>query len=424
MKLINHTLLFLSAILFVTVSLWAILFYFQLLKQVKSTVDEGLASHKIVIIDKLKDESPIVQQKTFQGNNYMIRAVDEDYAIKVRDSYKDTLVFSSLKNKNFPTRLLTTAFVSADGNYYELKVISPELDKGILVRRIITSLLWLYLFMFICTIIVNHFVLKKTWEPFYQVLKYLNAFRLDKEANQKLSETSIREFSLLNESIKNLIRSNIEIFISQKEFIENASHEMQTPLAIGINKLELLAGDKDLSPGQVEKIGNIIEVFQRLSGLNRSLLLLSKIENKQFIAEEALNFDEIFCSIIADFSDFAEYRKIDIKYHKEGSWVHKMNKQLAEILVMNLVKNALIYNRHNGELDITLSGSSFSIENTGEEISLPEEKLFTRFYKNTKTKNSTGLGLSIVKAIADISGVSVNYSYNGRHIFKVSLKHT
>ena len=422
MKLINHTLLFLSVVLFVTISLWAVLFYFQLLKQVKITIDEGLADYKIVIIDKLKDDNLIVQQDVFLENNYIIKSVSEDYALQVRDSYKDTLIFSALKNISYQTRLLTTAFVASDGKYYEMKVVSHELDKGKLIKKIAASLLWLYLFMFVSTILVNNFVLKKTWNPFYQLLKYLNDFRLDRGAFRKLSETKIKEFSLLNESVQNLLKTNIDIYNSQKQFIENASHEVQTPLAIGINKLELLAGDENLSSEQIQKIGNIIEAFQRLSGLNKSLLLLSKIENKQFISVEQLNFDKIFSRIIHDFSDYTEYQKIKITYLKEDNWVFKMNKDLAEMLVMNLVKNAIIHNQQGGEIIIRLSSSSFTIENSSNKPMMSADKLFERFNKKSKSKSSTGLGLAIVKAIADVSGLSVTYSYNGRHVFKVSKK--
>jgi signal transduction histidine kinase len=265
-------------------------------------------------------------------------------------------------------------------------------------------------------------VLKKTWKPFYQVLKYLNDFRLDKSTYRELSETRIKEFSLLNESIQNLLKTNVDIFNSQKQFIENASHEMQTPLAIGINKLELLAGDDNLSPEQTEKIGEIIEAFQRLSGLNKSLLLLSKIENKQFISEELVNFDEIFSKIIQDFSDYTEFQKIEITYLKENNWVFNMNKDLAEMLVMNLVKNAIIHNQQGGELIIRLTSLYFTIENTSNEPVMPTDKLFKRFHKNSKNKNSTGLGLAIVKAIADVSGLKIDYSYELKHIFKVSQK--
>jgi signal transduction histidine kinase len=414
--------LFLSLVLFVTVSLWAVLVYFQLLKQVKTTIDEGLADYKIVLIDKLKDDSLIVQQDIFEENNYIIKSVGEDYALQVRDSYKDTLVFSPLRNTNYQTRLLTTAFVASDGKYYEMKVISQELSKGKLFQKIAYSLLWLYLFLFVSTILINNFVLKKTWKPFHQLLKYLNDFRLDRGVFRQLSKTRIKEFSLLNESVQILLKTNTDIYNSQKQFIENVSHEMQTPLAIGINKLELLAGEENLSPDQIRQIGNTIEVFQRVSSLNKSLLLLSKIENKQFFSVEQLSFDEIINRIISDFSDYAEFQKIEISYQKEDIWEYEMNKDLAEILVMNLVKNAIVHNQQGGEVLMKLSAASFTIDNTSKEPALSTDKLFERFNKNSKSKSSTGLGLAIVKAIADVSGLTVSYDYNGRHVFKVSEK--
>ncbi len=420
MKLINHTLLLLSVILFVLISLWAVLFYFQLLKQVKITIDEGLADYKIVIIDKLKDDTVIVERDVFEDNNYIIKRVDEDFALQVRDTYKDTMVFSDLKNKVYQTRLLTTAFVASDGEYYEMKLISHEIDKTKLIQKLATSLLWLYLLLFASTILVNNFVLKKIWKPFYQLLNYLNNFRLDIEAIPKTTKTKIQEFQLLNNSVKNLVKTNVDIFKSQKQFIENVSHELQTPLAIGINKLELFAGDENLSKDQVREIGSIIEAFRRLSGLNKSLLLFSKIENRQYISVEQVNFDKIIKRIIRDFSDYAEFQNIEIVYKKEDDWIFKMNKDLAGILVMNLVKNAIIHNQQGGEVFIKLTASSFTIENTNEDSVQLSEKLFERFVKKSNDTGSSGLGLAIVGAIVDISGLKLTYLFkNGRHIFEV-----
>jgi signal transduction histidine kinase len=300
-----------------------------------------------------------------------------------------------------------------------MKVISHELDKGILIRRIITSLLFFYLLLFLSTLLVNNFALKNTWKPFYRLLKYLDDFRLDKEKLPDLSETRIREFRLLNESVQNLLKTNVKIYNSQKQFIENASHELQTPLAIGINKLEMLAGDQELSGEQVRKIGEIIEVLRRLSGLNKSLLLLSKIENKQFIATEEIDFDDLFRRILDDFSDFTAFKELKISYQKEEPWKYTMNRDLAEMLVLNLVKNAIIHNRQGGEIGIHLHATSFVIENTCDEPSLDPDNLFQRFKKKSKNKSSTGLGLAIVKAITDESGLGIDYSYNTKHTFTV-----
>ncbi|MCK0158301.1 HAMP domain-containing histidine kinase [Cellulophaga sp. F20128] len=421
MKLINHTLWILSTILFTTVGIWAFLFYSELLIQVKTTVDEGLTNHKIAIIDNLEDNSAnLIEQVNFLDKSYSIKNVNEEYALQVRDSYKDTLIFSKLKNTNYEARLLTTAFVSAEGKYFEMKVLSHELNKGNLIKKIIISILWLFLFLFISGVLVNRFVLKNTWKPFYKLLEYLNDFRLDSSTTKELSKTNIKEFVLLNKSVQKLLLTNGAIFNSQKQFIENASHELQTPLAIGINKLELLAGDPDLSEEQIKKIGHIIESFQRISGLNKSLLLLSKIENKQFVSAEILSFDDIISRIIADFSDYAEFQKIKITYVKEADWVFKMNKNLAEMLVMNLVKNAIIHNQKDGVITIHITTAYFTIENSSNLPELQANKLFIRFNKNSHNNNSTGLGLAIVKAIVDVSDLAITYSYEHRHKFKIS----
>ncbi|WP_341224889.1 HAMP domain-containing sensor histidine kinase [uncultured Arcticibacterium sp.] len=422
MKLINHTLWILSLIIFTTVGLWAFLFYSQLLNQVKTTIDEGLSNHKIAIIDKLKDDAEIPNKDSFQDKSYSIRNVNEDYALQIIDSYKDTLMYSSLKKTSYQARMLTTAFVSPNGQFYEMKVISHEIDKENLIKKIITSLLLLFLFLAISIFLVNRFVLKNTWKPFYEILNYLNDFRLDKRKEREFQKTNIQEFELLNKSVQNLLNKNVEIFKSQKEFIENASHEFQTPLAIGINKLELLAEDQRLSEEQTQKIGQIIDSFQRLSGLNKSLLLLSKIENKQFISIGKVSFDSIIKRILEDFSDYSSFQEIKISYQKEADLVFTMNRDLAETLVLNLIKNAIIHNHKEGEIVIRLTASSLMVENTSVLPQIAEEKIFKRFSKSTNNNKSTGLGLSIVKAIAEVSGLEVSYSYTGKHVFILAKK--
>lgn len=422
MKLINRTLFYLSLILFSTVGLWAFLFYTQLLNQIKTTIDDGLSNHKIAIIDNLSSNNQIEEENNFLDKSYILKKVNEDYALQIIDTYKDTLIFSSLKNKMYQVRLLTTAFVSSNDQYYEMKVVSHEINKSKLIKKIAFSIVWLFLFLFVSGIIVNKFVLQKTWKPFYKLLDYLKDFRLDKSEQHELPKTTIKEFSLLNESVENLLNSNATIYNSQKQFIENASHELQTPLAIGINKLELLADDSDLSPEQMNKIGQIIESFHRLSGLNKSLLLLSKIENKQFLDQETLSLDSLITRKIKDFSDYTDFKKIKINYNKKQDWVLNINKNLAEILLTNLIKNAIIHNHDNGEIIIKLTSSSLRIENSSSIPELSKDILFKRFNKNYSNKNSTGLGLSIVKAIVDVSNLSIEYYFNNKHIFEIKEK--
>lgn len=420
MKLLNYTLLLFSLALLAILSLWSVLFYFQMLNQVKSTIDDGLANYKILIIDQIKDDTLIDQQQDFLTRNYIIREVSDRYALQVRDTYKDTLVYSALKNSFEPTRLLTTAFAGEGGRYYEMRVISPVIDKNELTRKVVRSLIFLYLALLISIILVNNFILKNTWRPFYRLLEQLKDFRLGKGSFFKPSRTGIKEFSVLEKTIGKMLERNNSIYQSQKQFIENASHELQTPLAIGLNKLELLAESEDLSEDHIQNINQISQILERLSSLNKSLLLLTKIENKQYFKEEQVNFNEIFKGIIGEFADYAAYREVDMKFVEEGEWSLRMNRDLAGILVLNLLKNAVVHNHPGGELLITVTSSSFTVENTSDNPGLPEDKLFERFNKNPGKKGSTGLGLAIVKAIADDSGLSVIYSYNGRHTIKVS----
>ena len=420
MKLLNYTLLFLSLALLVIVSLWSVLFYFQMLNQVKATIDEGLANYKILIIDQVKDDTLIDQQDDFLERNYIIREVSDTYALQLRDTYKDTLLFSRMKEILEPTRLLTTAFTVEDGRYYEMKVISHVVDKDELIKEVVNSLLWLYLALLISLIVVNNVILKNTWKPFYQLLDQLKNFSLGEGVLFKSSKTRIKEFSVLNKTILKLLKRNVDIYQSQKHFIENASHELQTPLAISMNKLELLAETENLSEDHIQNISNINQTLERLSNLNKSLLLLSKIENKQFVKEERVNFNEMCSSLTDELSDYAAYRKIDVRLIEEDKWIFQMNKDLAGILTMNLLKNAIVHNHSGGALVINISSSFITIKNTSDDPALHPEKIFERFHKNPDKQGSTGLGLAIVKAIADASGLSVVYSYTGRHTFRVS----
>ena len=422
MKLLNYTLFWLSAILIVTVSAWAIFFYYQLLNEIKNTMDKGLAGYKISLIGNLKNNPQLINSEIPGNQNYFIRVIPAEKALQIRDTYNDTLVYSEIKSILEPRRVLTTAF-ETDDTFYELKIVSQELDRKELIAKIAGLILWLYLFLLVTILVVNNFILKKTWEPFYRLLAYLRNFNLSESVPEHPEKTKISEFSVLNETIYKLLNTNIDTYISQKQFIENASHELQTPLAIAINKLELHAGSPGLTDEHIAQIENIIQMLQRLAEINKSLLLISKIENKQFMNNEKVDFDKIFKQVLSDFSDYIEYRKINIHYTVNDNCIKSMNRQLAEILVRNLLKNAVFHNIREGEVFISMLDSGFIVENTSSEPGLNSHELFKRFNKNKTKAGSTGLGLAIVKAIADVSGLIVSYSHqsSGKHTFKVSL---
>jgi signal transduction histidine kinase len=401
-------------------SIWAVVFYFDMLEEVKETIDDGLDNYKMLIIYKAQEDSTFLQPETLSEKNYVFRQISPEYASQITDTYKDTLIHFERTDRNELLRLLTSAFAANDGKYYELKVVSPIVNKGELITKLLYSLVWLYLVILLSMIVVNKLVLQRVWKPFYNLLEQLETFKLGAAPVLHPGKLKIREFKILNDTISDLLKRNQETFNSQKQFIENASHELQTPLAISINKLELLAENGSRSEEDVEVISNIIKTLEGLSRLNKSLLLLSKIENKQFVEEHDIHFTRVIEKLIDDFADLAEFKKVDISFEKKGEWSCRMNTGLAEILAMNLIKNAIIHNHAEGRVIITTTSNSFRIENTGAAEPMDPDKMFERFYKKSTDTGSTGLGLAIVKAITTFYGLTLKYTYTGRHTITVT----
>src|SRR5690606_24568688 len=187
-----------------------------------------------------------------------------------------------------PVRMLISAF-AFKGHYYELKVANSMVEEDDLLKELLTDILWLYLLLVGTILITNSLVLKKLWKPFYAFLNQLKQYRLGSSAAAPSVSTRIREFNDLQLAVTSLIKHSNEVFEQQKQFIGNASHELQTPLTITTHKLELLIEQGRLEDQQAHAVSEIYEIIQRMIRLNKSLLLLSKIDNKQLFNNEALS---------------------------------------------------------------------------------------------------------------------------------------
>ncbi len=421
MKLINYTLLYTSIALLFIVGVWAGIFYINMLDEIYDSIDDGLDNSKLLIIQKAQTDSTLLYKKQFGESNYAIQQMPEKNALTAHDHYKDTLLYMDNEEDYEPVRLLTTTFSVGGNQFYELKIISSMVEEDDLMEDLFYSVLWLYLILIASVLVVNSVVLRKVWKPFYRLIEYLQWYTLEKDSVKVPGNTVIKEFKLLNQTISGLLERNKEAYNSQKQFIENASHELQTPLAASINKLELLAEKSEGSDEQLQAIGQVIQSLERMTRLNKSLLLLSKIENNQFFAEELVCFNSLFKNVLEDYSDLAEFKEVHIMLREEGVLNKQMNRDLAEILIGNLLKNAIVHNVKGGTIEITVSENSFCIMNTGPLKALNNEKLFSRFYKESVEKGTTGLGLSIVKAILDVYKGSIHYTFSDKHAMIVRL---
>lgn len=414
MKLLNQSIKHISISILAVIGIWGVVFFFNMIAEIKENVDDGLDNYKRQVIHKVQQDTSLLSSVDFDKSFYAIREIKQEKASQFKDQYTDTLIYiqgvKDTVSKLDLTRMLTTSFKSDDG-YYELKLINPMVEKEELISRLLWNMIWLYAVLIITIVFMNNMVLQRLWKPFYHLLFQVQNFRLGKDRKLPFVQTKTKEFKDLQKSVGWLLSHNIKIYEQQKQFIGNASHELQTPLAVAMNKLELLIEKGDLKERQVQPIAETLHIVERLIRLNKSLLLLSKIENKQFLDKQNVAINEILKKGIQDLLEIADFKNIEFKVINEHEIIKPMDPTLAEILIYNILRNAVFHNIPDGTVVIKFEDGQLSICNTGTKETLAPSQIFKRFYKSQPTKESTGLGLSIVKAISDLYKIKISYFY-------------
>lgn len=421
MKLLNQSFIYLFISIFVLVSLWSVIFYMNILDEIHDSIDDGLANSRLLILMKANSDTTILSKKDFDESNYSINEISSTEVFHAHKTYTDTLMYMLDEDELEPIRMLTTTF-ELHGKRYELKVISPMAEEDDLIEDLFYSIILLYIFLVISIVFVNNIVMQRLWNPFYRLLQHLVQFKL--EQGQELPEikTQTKEFKELKNAANALIKQSLETYRHQKQFIENASHELQTPLAITINKLELLLEKENLVAANAKEIADILQIVERLVRLNKSLLLLTKIENKQFFDNQIIDINKITQQQIDLLEEFAEFKNIKIQIIEQQPLTAEIDAALANILVSNLIRNAISHNINNGKIEIYISSKSLKICNTGKDVALNMEQVFKRFYKSSSDVTSTGLGLAIVHSICNLYKFKIQYSYQELHCFEIFFK--
>ena len=320
-----------------------------------------------------------------------------------------------------PVRLLESVFKKNE-DYYKISIVTSMVEEDDQINNLLKYTLILYAVLVLSILLLNNLFLRKVWRPFYRILDQLKVYQLEKNEPIEFNATNIEEFSLLNKSIEKLLIKTQQSYANQKQFIENASHELQTPLAIAINKLELLFEDETLSETQAEQLQQTLENLERLTRLNRSLLLISKIENDQFQTREEVDVQAVIDKIISDFSEMLTHKNQQVNFDADHKTVKNANSDLIYILFSNLIRNTISHGRSSSEISMKLTDNNFVISNYSHVDSLQNESIFQRFKKIGNNANSTGLGLSIAKSIAEKFGFTLEYHFqNGQHYFTVEF---
>ena len=421
MKLRNYTLRYLIIALLGVIAVWAALFYAVILDEVYDNIDDGLKNSKILIIRESFANEKVLEINEFGINQFKITPLPKGKLYDFSDTFISTFEFMEYDDDNEPVRLLETVFNDAKGNPHKLTIRASMVEEDELLEDLLTALVALYIMLVISIAIINQIILRKAWKSFYEMLNGLKNFRLGTGNSFTAPHSPISEFKTLGDELEDLLKRNEEIYASQKHFIENASHELQTPLAVSLNKLELFADNNNLPEDQMMELGKISDTLNRLVRLNKSLLMLSKIENRQYADEENVNFNDLITQLTEDYQDLAEYKNITINVDFQSQLHFSMNKGLALTLVSNLLKNAIVHNHTGGSVNLIVTENTITASNTGSSRALDGDAIFKRFYRDTNNEQSTGLGLSIVNSIIVNYRIKAAYSFNGLHTFTITF---
>lgn len=314
-----------------------------------------------------------------------------------------------------------TKVIQINGKSYELTVETnvEETEETVVYIAVVTLLF--FLILIIGFLLLTRKLSIQLWEPFRNTLSKLNTFNLNNQTPIKFDRSDTLEFEELNEALQKLIAQNISIYKTQKEFTENASHELQTPLAIIKNKLDLLLQKETVTNRQYQIIEEINRALTRITRINKNLLLLAKIENHQFDNNEIINISQLTRQCLEQFEEHANNKNITIQTKIDNNVSVEGNKTLIEILLNNLVLNAIRHNQHNGAIKIFLNQTGITVYNSGHSA-LNCMALFNRFTKVSDEHSGSGLGLSIIKEVCNRHKWVINYKFmHNSHCFFIDF---
>ncbi len=337
--------------------------------------------------------------------------------------FKDTIRYNDFEREFHTYRVLLFGY-KLGNRYFKVEIYKSLIDSNILIEQV--TLVWIGLSVVLINAIffLNKIIFRRTWKDFFRTLHLAESYDIkNPEKRIVLTDSEINEFKSLNQVLSRLLERVEHDYRSQKELTANTSHELQTPLAIIRSKAELLIQTSGLSTEQFQLITDILNTTVRLSKLNRSLLIISRIDNNQFQETKEIDVPALVKSHIQQFQDFIDERGHQVVASLGSHGKIIINPLLFDLLLVNLLSNAIVHNlRSNGKIVITYHGPVLTIANTGPSHALQKNKIFQRYYRKTDNPDSTGIGLSIVNRICEYYDIVITYLYQDKmHSFSLDL---
>ena len=330
----------------------------------------------------------------------------------------DTLLYDPLQDEIELFRQLSGT-KAIKGQNYRITVRTMVIESEDILFAIVLTFVTIIFLAFVSLFYINKYRNEKLWKPFFVNLEKVKGFSLKSERPLELNDSDIEEFDDLNKEMVALTTKVQTDYRNLKQFTEDVSHEMQTPLAIMQAKIETIINDQHINEDQFEQLSSLQSDIQRLKQLNKRLILLAKINNNQFTANKTISINEVFEQSI---SNFHELTSIKIEQKGSSKITTIMDRLLASVLCNNLLSNAVKHNINNHPVFVLFKNNSVQVINAGTKALNHPDHIFDRFYKESKKIDSTGLGLSIVKKICDYYGFVPSYRFeNSKHIFQIDF---
>jgi signal transduction histidine kinase len=420
MKLLDRTLIILLFSSFLIIGLSSTAQFYWVKNKIEKRVDKKLLREKKLIKEQLKDIDPK------DGFSYNTERASVKFSVKTHSISNDSLFYDDLLNEDREKtryRILQTSVDVSDQDF-RVEIRKEVEETETFIQSIFLTFLVTLFSVILVFIILKYFLLKSTWSPFFDTLHKLKNSDFQNDQIEFNSEIKIQEFLDLNNELNILADNVYNEYQSQKTFTENINHELMTPLAIIKGKLELIIQSENLDEQDLKLVSDIFITLDRLTKLNKSLVLLSKIDNHQYDEKVSVNIQDLLDDIFNLFED--QIRAKNLKIRKQYDFQRKIfiNDMLAYLLLSNIIKNAIFHNLDSGGyINIILNEDNIEIINSGQKNNLQEQNVFDRFTKDSSSEDSIGLGLSIVQKICELNDITIQYEQeNGVHTFKLQYK--
>lgn len=413
-KLLHKTLKSYLIFSIVVLIISAPIFYFFSTKLYTEDVDDTLILHKEEFNQNV---APTLKTNEIRYWNKYNRDIKIN---KSENIFKNVIIqtkhFDTIDNEIEPYRELHSPVIIEGTAYTYVSKISM-IETEDLVKSIAylftTIMVLLLIGLYLITIFLSH----KLWKPFNDTLHKIENFEIDKNKTIEFSSTDVEEFSRLNKSIQKLTEKNSIIYKNQREFIENAAHELQTPLAVFQAKIDTMVQLPNITIEHAEILNSLNESIAKLNHLNKNLLLLSKVENNIYNQKEKIIVNNYIQRNLDFFKEQALAKNITINFKEDDMLEIESNTSLLSVVINNLFLNSISHNIPNGQVLLHISNNTLTVSNTGKEKPLNNDKLFVRFAKSNSTEKGNGLGLAIVKKITELNGWQIEYKYENKFHF-------